>query len=338
MNNKTVSQEILSKKMMGRRYNLLNAPTAISTIFESREKTQSIHEKPSEPKQKIMTVSKYELSDNKVKFFAIKGLMKKKVVIINEIPIQEITSIESFGNELTLSWEGIVYKFVLKNKSKSFSELCGQIKDQLEEQLKIMSKNKDTNIIKMELIENISASRVFINILFNILINFHQRRVDWSLLESYSQRLENGLSLTGKIFVSFELNFSEIVSAVKRQNPKETIKKTYNALVAIFEYFNNLNPTDYPNENSPDIESSKTVILTYYTLNDLLLGRIIDDKDAINEGLLLNKIISQYIIEKTNDEVKIEKLNDSLNRLGVEGNLDDVIEESRAIFTELMKI
>jgi len=52
--------------------------------------------KINKPNSKGLDITKYEISHNKIKFFYAKGFLKKRWVLIKEIPIQEISGVESF--------------------------------------------------------------------------------------------------------------------------------------------------------------------------------------------------------------------------------------------------
>jgi hypothetical protein len=133
MKNKATPQDIQPKNH-NYSFTPLITTIAIPMLIGRRKKMESATEKSPNPKPKPrgVAVAKYELSDTMVKFFDAKGFPKKRWVIIKEIPIHEITSIESFVNELNVTWNGTVYSFVFKQKSESFSALCDQIQGLLE--------------------------------------------------------------------------------------------------------------------------------------------------------------------------------------------------------------
>jgi hypothetical protein len=78
--------------------------------------------------RKITTVSEYVLSDGTINFFDVQGLLKKRRFLIKQIPINQITNIESFGNELSITWNGVINLFFMKNGSQSLSELSEKIR------------------------------------------------------------------------------------------------------------------------------------------------------------------------------------------------------------------
>ena len=54
-------------------------------------------------------------------------MFKKQWIVVQEIPILEIEHIEKFGNELSVTWKGVTYTFVSKEKTDLFSKLVGQV-------------------------------------------------------------------------------------------------------------------------------------------------------------------------------------------------------------------
>ena len=80
------------------------------------------------------------------------------------------------------------------------------------------------------------------------------------------------------------LDFLKISSAINSQNLQKTSKEAYNILKTIFEYFNGLSVDDDFKESVPNFQSAKTIILAYYALNDLLLGKLVGDKENKKES------------------------------------------------------
>jgi len=311
---------------------------AFPILFGRRKKIESPQEKTSvaRPKPKELLVAKYELTDSVVKFSVVKGFPKKRWVLIKEIPIHEITSIENFENELRITWNGSAYLFVLKNKYESFSALRDQIQSLLEEHKKILQKNENTDLRKADLIETINASISVVNLSFNILMSLHKKRVDWARLESYSESLGNCLRFTGQILEPLNTDFSRISAAIKKQIPKETSKETYNTLKAIYEYFNSLKPEKDLKEIIPNLENAKAIILAYFMLNDILFGRVIGEEDDVKELLSLETTLVD-LTDHTKIRIDIEKIKANINRFEVESD-NDAVEESRAVFREFLKL
>ena len=312
--------------------------TAIPVIIGRRKKTETAQEKTpkTNPKPKGLTITKYDLSDNVVKFFATQGFLKKASVILKEIPILEIKNIESFGNELNATWKGIVYSFVFKQKSESFRPLQDQIQGLLEEQQHTIESNEKFNLRNSSLTGTINTSIGIVDICFDILIRLHEKRVDWTLLESYANSLGDSLNLKAQTLPPFNLNFAKVSAAIKKQVPQETAKEVYNILKSIYAYFEGLKPDDDLKENSLRLQNANAVILAYYTLNDLLLGKVIGETDIIKESLALKSVLLG-LANQSNVKVNFDELNESLGRLDFKADSENVVEHTRAIFKEPLK-
>ena len=80
---------------------------ALPLLFGKTKNLQIATQPPQElslktkPKPKSISVAKYEVSDNIVKFFDAKGFPKKRWVLIKEIPIREISSLRASEMNLT---------------------------------------------------------------------------------------------------------------------------------------------------------------------------------------------------------------------------------------------
>ena len=312
--------------------------TTIPVLIGRRRKTETAQEKTpkTNPKPKGLAVTKYELSDNVVKFFATKGFLKRASVILKEIPILEITTIESFGNELNVTWKGIIYSFVFKQKSESFRPLQDQIQGLLEEQHHTIESNEKSNLRNSSLTGAINNSIGIVDISFDILIRLHEKRVNWTLLESYANSLEASLNLEAQTLPPFNLNFANVSAAIKKQVPKETAKEAYNILKSIYGYFEGLKQDDDLKENSLSLQNANAVILAYYTLNDLLLGKVIGEQDNIKESLALKSVLLG-LANQSNVKVNFDELNESLGRLDFKADSENVVEHTRAIFKEPLK-
>ena len=101
-------------------------------LGRKQSKDSAGQEDPPKKKPKSIAVSKVEVSDDVAKFFVAKGFLKKKWIVVKEIPLHEIEHIEKFGNELSVTWKGVTDTFFTKKKIDVFSKLVGQVNGILE--------------------------------------------------------------------------------------------------------------------------------------------------------------------------------------------------------------
>jgi hypothetical protein len=310
---------------------------AFPLLFGRRkEKTAAQEEAPKakpKPKQKGLATDKYELSDATVKFFAAKGFPKKKWVILKEIPIQEITDVESSGNDLSVTWNGVVYFFVLRKKGELFVSLRDQIQGLLTTQTKTVADTEKANRRKSDLAAAINASVGVVDVSFDVLMGLHEKRVNWVRLEGIVEGLGLGLKVDGGMVAPLNLDFKNLSAAVKAQVPKETSQEAYAILKSIYGYFDALKPDDSQNA---DFQNTKAAILAYYTLNDLLFGKVIGDRDSEKESLALEGFLAG-LAKESNVKVSFEELKVCLDGFGGQAE-NGVVEDARALFRAQLKL
>jgi len=189
---------------------------------------------------------------------------------------------------------------------------------------------------KNELLEVINASVGIVDLSFDILIGLQKKRINWQRLEDYSRDLGENFSFIGQSLPSLNLGFLKILSAIKSQIPKETSEEANNILNAIYSYFNSLNLDKDLKESVPNFLSAKAIILSYYTLNDILLGKIVGEKENKKEANQLESVL-QILANNTDFKVNIEELKASIEKLIPENDLESAIDNSREIFKEQLQ-
>jgi hypothetical protein len=302
------------------------------TISES-----SAQENLPKAKPKGLAVTKFELADNTVKFFVAKGVRKKRWVVVKEIPVYEIAGIEHFGNELSVTWKGVTDLFFMKKNAESFGKLCDEVKGMLEEQRKTLENSEKDSLRRSDLTGVINASIGIVDLSFDILMGLQEKRVNWKRLEGYSSGLGEKLSFNGQTMAPLNVDFSKISLTIKKQVAKEASREAYGILKLIYGYFDGLSLYDDLKEACPNFQNARGVILAYYTLNDMLLGRVVGEKDNKKESLSLETVL-QSLANETNVKVNAEELKGSIDRMGVESDRESVIEDARAIFKEQLKL
>ena len=305
-------------------------------LERKQSKDSAGQEDPPKKKQKGIEVAKVEVSDNIVKFFVAKGFRKKRWVAVKEIPVYEITGIENFGNELSVTWKGVTDTFFMKGRAESLGKLRDEVNGMLEEQRKSLENNEKAALRRDELLGVINASIDIIDLSFDVLIGLQEKRINWQQIEAYSNDFGENLTFTGQTMPPLNLGFSKIASAIKSQLPKETSNEAYSILKAAYGYFNDLNLNDDPKENHPNFHDAKAVILAYFMLNDLLLGKAVGDKENKEETSQLESVL-QNLAAETNFKVNIDELKGSIDKMVVNSDGESVIERSRGIFKEQLK-
>jgi hypothetical protein len=184
-----------------------------------------------------------------------------------------------------------------------------------------------------ELVDVIDASIGIVDLSFNILIGLQKKHINWQLLEEFSKGFGETFSFVGQSIPSLNLGFEKILLAIKRQIPADISKEAYNILKVIYSYFDSLSLDEDLPESVPNFLGAKTIILSYYTLNDLLLGRVVGDKENKKEPHQLEKLL-QTLVEGTVFKVNVQELMDSVDEVKLEDDLENKIDDCRMIFKE----
>jgi hypothetical protein len=174
--------------------------------------------------------------------------------------------------------------------------------------------------------------------LFDILRSLHGR-IDWNRVEDYLKRCEENVrNFTNLAAATTNLGFTKLSSAIKEHLPGEISKETYNILKSLYEYFNGLtSKPESPEQTRPNYIDAKTTILAYYTLNDVILGTIVGDEEIGKESNALVTML-ENLSKVTDLKMDVDAVKDVVSKLGVEKGKESVIEESRALFRQQLKI
>ena len=177
-----------------------------------------------------------------------------------------------------------------------------------------------------ELVNVIYDSMGLVDLSFDILVGLQKKRINWRLLEDYSKALGENSGFISQLMPSLKLDFSKIASAIKSNIPKETSETTYSLLKVIYSYFDTLRLDENTKEISPNLPSTKSIILSYFTLNDILLGRVIGEKDNKKETLQLESVL-QILANTTEFRVNIEELKVSIDKIIPDKEIEISIED-----------
>lgn len=317
----------------------------LTIMLFGRKKTKqnptaaTAQEAPPKPKQKKRTglaVAKYEIAQDKVKFYAAKGALKKRWVVINEFPIYDISAVESLGNWLSINWNGTAYPFILKQKNASFAKLNEQIEVLREEYQRKLEQTQKAALRKTELLAVINGSLPIVDSSFDVLMGLNQKRIDWKSIEADAQPLAVPYSFKAATLEPLDLDFSKVAAAVKSQVAKETSKETLNGLKAIHSYFIGLKLENDLAGTNPNFEHAKAAVLAYYTLNDLLLAKIVGEKDSQKEQAYLEETL-KTLSDGTNVKVDVVGLLACVNKMVVEAERENGVFEARTLFREQLK-
>jgi hypothetical protein len=314
-----------------------------SFLLFGRKKKQPTQTGPApetsaKPKPKKLTgqkVSKCEVAEEKVKFSNTKGLFKKRWVVEKEFPINEITAVETQQNWVSLTWSNQAYQFKLKNKNESFVKLQEQIQTLQSERQKAKALDEKVAQRKADLLGLLDRSLPIVDSSFDILIGLHAKRVDWHQVEASLQPLGASFSYKPVSLPPLDLDFAVVTAAVKSQIAKDTSKETLSVLKQLHGFFTGLKPEGDLGGFNPNFEHAKAAVLAYYTLNDLLLAKVVGDKDSKKEVAFLEELLKAF--EGTGVKVDLAALLSLVDGAAVEAERGSAVFEVRALFREQLK-
>jgi hypothetical protein len=256
-------------------------------------------------------------------------------VVIREIPVSEVEKIEAENNKLTVTWKGTTEIFYMKAKPGSSKALVDQVNGTLEKRkidLKIAESGYKDTIRQAELIEVIDRAVDIVDLSFDVLIGLQDKRINWERIESFASGFGENFNFTGQTLPPLTLEYSKIAKAINSRTPRDAAKEAFDILKAVYGYFDSLKPGEDLKKSLPDFHTAKTLVSAYFMLNDLLLGRFVEDENNGREISELEATLQR--LEKVNFRVNGETLKGSI---AVEDEKQAVVDGSRAIFKEQLK-
>lgn len=284
-----------------------------------------------------VAVQKYEIAEDKLKFSNMKGLFKKSWVVIKEYPLNEITEAEFEGNWLSLTWKEQNQQFMLKKKSESFAKLAEELKAKIGEQQKNQLKAERALLQKTELLAVINTVLPAVDAQFDVLMGLHEKRVNWTLLESYVAPLGGTLSFKAQTLSPLELDFAKVASAIRSEVANDASKEAFAVLKAIHNYFETLKSDDDLADAVPNFEQTKALILAYYTLSDLMFAQVIGEKDSQKEVAAFEAVLAD-LAAQTNFKLATDGLKPYFEALGVEEERSGAVSDVRMLFRGQLKL
>jgi hypothetical protein len=280
--------------------------------------------------RRIIAVTDYEINNGVLKFFNAKGLIRKKVVMVREIPIHEIGTVESYWNELSISWNGVTNIFLKKNSYESFSELRDKILLLLEEHKKNLADNKKYIDLKKELIMATNNLVLVIDICFDMLMGLQEKRVDWRQENEYSTNIGKNLIIANNSIPPITFDFTEVAKAVSLESSTKVANECRKLLRSVYEYFQSLDVVDDLVNKHPNVRDAFNLIELYYCINDVFLGKVVKDNDDKEEFEYIEKLTRQ-LSDDTNIKVEIDELMMMFNKFDIEKEGEKIVKDTREL-------
>jgi hypothetical protein len=280
--------------------------------------------------RRIVAVTDYEITNGVLKFFNAKGLIRKKIVVVREIPIYEIGTVESYWNELSISWNGISNIFLKKNSYESFTELRDKILCLLEEHKKNMADNKKYEVLKEELLAAINSLILIIDVCFDMLGGLQEKRVNWKQENEYSTNIGKSLIINSTSIPPIALDFTEVAKAASSESPTKVANECRKLLRSIYEHFQSLAvEADLVNKH-PNVRDAFNLIEMYFCINDVFLGKVVKDTDNKEEYEYIEELTRQ-LSDDTKIKVEFDELMMMFNKFDTERVGEKIVKDTREL-------
>ena len=278
-----------------------------------------------------------ELSGDTIKFHPDKERFKKQKEIAKEIPLADVENIDRMANEISITWKGVTETFVMQ-KAELAITIYERITAALDEQRKMLEDNEAAKQKQNEVTKKLLSIAIeIVDSLFDVLRSL-QGRVDLNRLEGYLERSEENIrGFTDLNIGTINLDLTKLSLAIKEHLLEETSKEIIILLRSLYEYFSGLtSQNEIFEQTHPNYQDAKTTIIAYYTLNDIILGTIVGDKEVGKERNELVMMLDD-LSKGTDLKINVDEIKDVINKLGMEKGKESVIEESRAVFRQQLK-
>jgi hypothetical protein len=184
-----------------------------------------------------------------------------------------------------------------------------------------------------DLIKIMNSSITIVDLSFNLLFDLKDKKVNWQSLEEKTEDFGESFVFSGLTIPSLNLAFLNLNSKIKKRSIQETTREIHAIVRNIYDYFDNLKLDNDIKGSIPNLLSTKTIISAYFTLNDLLLGKIAGDKENQKEIQQIQELLL-ILSNNTLLKVDVDAIKDCINREFSDKNFEDYIAAARSTFKQ----
>jgi len=280
-----------------------------------------------------------EITGDILLFTVKKGFFEKRQEIVREIYLKNIRNVKLYEKYLSIMWlsgeeEEVTDIFVIE-ETEQLQRIYRVIMHIIEEQKRMLASKEEAKQKSKEISRILQVAMGITDSLFDILRNLHGR-IKWNTIDTHLRLLEENIkNFKSQIISTVNMDLTRLSLAIKERSVEETVKETYGILNSLYEYFIGLaSITDeFLKEIHLNFQDAKAVISAYYTLNDIILGIIVEDEE-IEEEVKRLEIMLNDLLARSYFKVNSKALKDAVNKLATEGEKQGIIEEIRAIFRQ----
>jgi hypothetical protein len=190
--------------------------------------------------------------------------------------------------------------------------------------------------VNPELNDIFNAYANIIDSLHDLLMDLHGH-TSWMDLENDLTRCKLAKALEGKISLE-NLNFRNLSILIKNKKAKEAANEIAALIETLHKEVSTLKGKDVSEKTQIEYSSLKSVILAYFTLNDVLLGQALGDEELEKEKIELAKVLDGFSEKKGNglfaeftDRLKLQKtgkLSVDKSRASIRKQLNDFLRQN----------
>jgi len=274
-----------------------------------------------------------EFVDNTLKFYVERGRFKKQSEIVREIPLVDIEKATVEGKEFSVTWKGVADVFVVE-KGESANTISEEINSALSRQAEVTKDEEAGNQECSELVDLVKVALDISDSMFDILMHL-QGRVNWNRQETTLKRSKEIIeNLPRQHPNRVNLDFARLTSTIRAHSPDDVAKEAYSILKSLNGYLNDLSIDHITLQKiHPNYSDAKSLALAYCTLNDIIFGTTVGDKKIEKEKNELWEMLNE-LSETMECEIDIEAVKKTTDKLGNEENMENLVEENRAVFRQ----
>ena len=190
--------------------------------------------------------------------------------------------------------------------------------------------------VNPELNDIFNAYANIIDSLHDLLMDLHGH-TSWMDIENDLTRCKLAKALEGKISLE-NLNFRNLSILIKNKKAKEAANEIAALIETLHKEVSTLKGKDVSEKTQIEYSSLKSVILAYFTLNDVLLGQALGDEELEKEKIELAKVLDGFSEKKGNglfaeftDRLKLQKtgkLSVDKSRASIRKQLNDFLRQN----------
>jgi hypothetical protein len=162
--------------------------------------------------------------------------------------------------------------------------------------------------------------------------------VDWDSVEGFLKDSgENVKKFKDRQMEILELDLGKLKVAIKERLPEEIIEETNNLLRLFYANIRSLSSKNaFLKQIHPNYDDVKITIRACYLLNDIILAKVVGEKEIVKERNELEMILRE-LSEEVKLKIDVAAIQLAITKLGEDNNREGKIEEIRSMLRQQLK-